>query len=122
MEFDTMEKLRPDEPAQRNDADAWKPTAQLNVQNGDAVKQWVELKQSYLALRGTKEGKNRKPVPRTTHHDVMQIATAWTRELRKVEPRNDHERTEHTRWKGCADQVAARFDSRTPGAEYPDNE
>jgi hypothetical protein len=116
--FVTLEALRPDRV--RNQASDPIPT--LDLQTQDAVKQWVELKQAYLALRGAKEGKNHKPVPRTTHHDVMQIATAWTRELRKVEPRNDHERTEHGRWKSCADQVAARYNKQTPGAEYPENE
>jgi hypothetical protein len=94
----------------------------LDIQTADAVKQWLELKQRYATLRGVKEGKNRKQIPKTTHSDVLQLCTAWSRELRKVEPRSDHERSEHGRWMNCTERVATIYDSANPSAEYPENE
>jgi hypothetical protein len=122
VDIDTMEKLCPDASERRNVAARPAPVPQLNVHNGDAVKQWLDLKQSYMALRGSREGKNRKHIPRTTHSDVIQISTAWTRELGKVEPRNEHERSEHARWLRCAERVATLYERGNPAAEYPDNQ
>ncbi len=104
----------------RNQATA--PIPKLKIQTKDAVKQWVDLKHQYIALRGSKPGNNRKAIPKTTHHDVMQIVTAWSRELRKVTPRSSSEWGEHARWTACMARVAKRYDAKKPNAEYPDNE
>lgn len=122
MNYGTIGALQ-EPPAVRNQA-ATPPGAapKLNVVNGDAVAQWVELKEAYLELRGSTAGKHGKAIPKTTHADVMQIATAWTAELKKVSPRADYERSEHERWKACAAKVAALYDKPNPNAEYADNE
>lgn len=123
MNYEYIEQLQaaPPLPA-RNQAAPNAPTPKLNVVNGDAVAQWVELKETYVKLRGFTVGKNRKAIPKTTHADVMQLATAWTNELKKVSPRADYERTEHELWKKCTEKVASLYDKDNPSAEYPDNE
>ena len=104
----------------RNQAAA--PIPKLKIQTKDAIKQWVDLKHKYIALRGSKLGNNQKAIPKTTHHDVMQIATAWSRELRKVTPRGSSEWREHDRWATCMRQIAKRYNATTPNAEYPKND
>jgi|GEM_PF-3491821 len=106
---------------QRNAA-AGAPLPRLDVVNGDAVNQWVELQKAYVGLRGATAGPNRTAIPKTSHADVLQLATLWTRELGKVTPRSPFEGTEHERWKACADQVEERGDKDKGSEVYPDNQ
>lgn len=88
----------------------------------DAVRRWVALKKVYSEARGSTVGANKKAVPNTTNADVKQLATLWSNEVKKVKPRNDHERSDHQRWQACVDKVAKLADATKPDERYPDNE
>ena len=75
-----------------------------------------------MGLRGADPGPFGGAVPRTTHADILQLTTSWTRELGKVEPRDEFETTEHDRWKTCAAEVARQYDRTKSNEVYPGNE
>jgi hypothetical protein len=94
----------------------------LVVEADSATTQWIELKKRCLALRGEFAGKNGKAIPRTTNHDILQLATMWTGELGRVSIDEDRDRSEKARWQACLEEVAASVDPKAPDAEYPHNE
>lgn len=87
----------------------------LSISQPDHVRLWVELKRQYTALRGARTGRNRKPIPKTTRADVLQMATRWSRELTGAQRRaaqTANDRSERDRWQRCltiidADAAAA---------------
>ena len=109
--------------AQRNADEPGEPNLELVVgQHSDAVVRWVKLKQMFVKLRGGSPAKNHKVVPRTTNGDVLQLAAAWSRELAKVSPNSDHQRSDHKRWQSAMETVKNNADPTRPNALYPRNE
>jgi len=92
------------------------------AKHSDTITRWLRLKSFYISRRGATLGANQKPIPRTTNSDVLQIATHWSRELKKVSPQDAHDRRDHARWKQCVDTVSKLADPNKPDAEYAKNE
>ena len=92
------------------------------AQHADAVVRWLKLKQMYIELRGSSVGANNKPIPHTTHSDVLQLAAAWSNELSKLKADSASQKTEHRRWQQCVDTVKQHADPTRPGAVYSRNE
>ncbi len=116
----TLEDIRPS--PGRVTRNASPPPQIVIAKHGDAVVRWSKLKQTYIKARGGHRGADNKTIPHTTNADVMQIATLWSREVKKVKPRNPQERTDHKRWKACMDKVAKTADPSKPDERYADNE
>lgn len=93
----------------------------IEVQAGNFVDLWLELKRRYVALRGSDPGKESKAVPRTTNQDVLVLATSWTVELAKVKGDEVRDRSERKRWLAVLAEVDRLADKRAPNAAYPAN-
>jgi len=109
------------EPLMRNAAAPTTPTtlATVDLKNGDAVRQWIDVKRTYEELRSVRPAANRKHVPRTTVGDIKAIAAKWSEELKKVKPRNRLDKVEHDRWRACLEEVTRATTGLTLSAEYP---
>lgn len=93
--------------------------ATIGIQSGDAVRQWLETKRAYEELRGVRRAANHKWVPRTQIRDIEAIAAQWSKELGKVKPRSEHERSDHKRWAQCIATVERLSTGKRPQAPYP---
>lgn len=102
--------------ARRNSPSVWQ------VQSANTVSLWTELKERFKGLRGEDRGANKKPIPRTTVADVKLLATRWSTELMKVRAENDSDRSEHSRWAQCLDEVREKSKGLDGKAIYPGNE
>lgn len=96
--------------------------ASIVATESNAVDRWLALKQRYAFVRGATRGRNGKLVPRTTHVDVKQLAALWSRELARVSPLDQDDRSEHARWRRCVETIARTSRGRAPGAIYERNE
>ena len=87
-----------------------------------AARQWIDLKRTYEELRGVRPAANKKVVPKTTIADVLQIASRYSGELKKISARNAWDRVEHDRWRACLDRISELSKDRPTGGEYSENE
>jgi hypothetical protein len=97
------------------------PASPIEVSAANHVDLWLELKRRYLALRGGAPGPQGRSIPRTTGHDVLDLATRWTVELMKARGDEARDRSERQRWKECLAEIDRRVDAADPGREYPAN-
>ncbi len=116
----TLEDIRP--PPDLVTRNATPRPQTIIAKHSDAVVRWSKLKQMYLKARGGRPGSDNKTIPLTTNADVIQLATLWSREVQKVTPRSEGDRSEHKRWKACMDQVAKRANPSKPDDRFPGNE
>jgi hypothetical protein len=86
----------------------------------DYVRLWATLKSTYVDLRGFTVGANTKAIPRTTVSDVLQLATSWTRELKRASGRPGFDR-EKDRWRDVMAQILLA-EGADLEREYPQND
>jgi len=111
-------------PMPRNAPDAPPPEVPvLTIQSGDAVRLWVELKKTYVAMRGSDPDRSGKAVPRTTNADIKQLAARWSHELSKSKrPKLDADKSTRTEWAACLAEVEHLTAGVDPNSTYAKNE
>ncbi len=93
----------------------------VDVQAGNFVDLWLELKRRSVALRGSSPGPNGKAVPRTRNEDVLLLATRWSVELAKIKGNDASDRSERQRWRAALAEVERLADEHKPNEVYPAN-
>ena len=92
----------------------------------DHVRQWIALKRTYVAERGSDAGRFRMAIPRTTHKDVRQLTDYWHGEYLREVVRSpnalDRDRASRRRWVNSKHTIDAQLSNADPGARYPHNE
>jgi len=117
--MDPMNLYRMTQAPPRNAAVPTRILAMIDLKNGDAVRQWIDLKSTYEKLRGTRPAANRKHAPKSTVGDIKAIAAKWSSELKRVKPRNAHDTSEHNRWRRCLEEIEQASAGLATTALYP---
>ena len=92
----------------------------------DHVRQWIALKRTYVAERGSDAGRFGKAIPRTTHRDLRQLTDYWhgeyVRELLRSPKALDRDRASRRHWVNSKRSIDAQLVNADAGAQYPHNE
>ncbi|MCG8419453.1 MAG: hypothetical protein MJE77_16100 [Proteobacteria bacterium] len=92
----------------------------------DHVRQWIALKRTYVAERGSDTGRFGKAIPRTTHGDVRQLTDYWhgeySREVVRSPRALDRDRASRRHWVNSKRRIDAQLLNANPGTPYPHNE
>ncbi len=96
----------------------------IRAQN-DHIRQWLELKQRYDAMRGSDAGRAHKKIPRTTNGDVKQIVAWWHDEFVRAIVRDpfvrDKDNASRERWALAKEAIDKELKGADQNARYARN-